>query len=169
MVSVSITELIWQAKTREEIQTWSGKSEVGRFSTQPLLNTQWDISYVALPKTSTRCQPSLETWMRLLLWCGAGWELFESVVWQRARSWSHAFHMIATCIPWLFYRQWNSPAGTLLKIYDKNILQNDSILSLKWSKTCNITLWSFCPTLCWTCMSVWKCVPNALTKVATWT
>ena len=130
IMSVSITELIWQAKTWEEIQTGSGKSEVGRVSTQPLLNTQWDIGYVALTKASTRCQPSLETWMRLLLWCGAGWELFESVVWQRAKSWSCVFHMIATCVPMLLYRHRNSPAETLLKIYDNNILKIDSILSL---------------------------------------
>jgi hypothetical protein len=93
------------------------------------LNTQWGMDEVALPRASTRWQPSLETWMRLLLRCGARWELFESVVWQRARSWSHAFHMIATCLPWLFYRHKNSPVGTLLKIYD-NILKIDSILSL---------------------------------------
>ena len=57
MMYVSITELMWLAKTCVEIQTGSGESEVDRFSTQPLLNTQWDIGYVA----STRCQPSLET------------------------------------------------------------------------------------------------------------
>jgi hypothetical protein len=67
VMSVSITELMWQAKTWEEIQTGSGKSEVGRFSTQPLLNTQWYIGYVALPKASTRCKLFLETCLRILL------------------------------------------------------------------------------------------------------
>ena len=46
--------------------------KVGRFSTQPLLNTQWDIGYVALPKASTRCQPPLETLMRRQVGGGAG-------------------------------------------------------------------------------------------------
>ena len=125
MMSVSITKLIFQAKTWEEIQTGSGKSEVGRFSTQPLLNTQWDMDKVALPMA--RCHSSSETWMRILLCCEAGWELFESVVWQRARSWSCAFHTIVTCVPWLLYRHRNSPVGILLKFYVKNILKIDSI------------------------------------------
>ena len=46
MMSVSLTELIRQAKTREKIQPGSGKSEVGRF---------------ALSNASTRSQQSLET------------------------------------------------------------------------------------------------------------
>ena len=131
MKSVSITELIWQADTWEEIQTGSEKSEVGRFSTQTLLNSQWGMEEVALHRASTRCQMSLETWMRLLLWCEAEWERNESGYWQRAISWSRAFHMIATCVPWRLYTQRNSPVETLLKIYDKNILKIDAILSLK--------------------------------------
>jgi hypothetical protein len=76
----------------KNIQTGSGKSEVCSFWTQPLSNSQWDMGYFALPKASTRCQPSLEHCFRLLLWRGARWQLFDSGVCQQPRSQSRAFH-----------------------------------------------------------------------------
>ena len=51
-MSVSITGLIWQAKTREEIKTGSEKSEVGMYSTQlPLksLEILMKLHFLGLP------------------------------------------------------------------------------------------------------------------------
>ena len=114
-----------------EIKTGSEKSEVGMHSTQFPLKSPWDIDEIALPRASTRCQPSIETWMRLLLCCGTEWQQNDSGVWQSAISWSRAFHLIATWVPWLLKTQRNTLVGTLLKINDKNILIIDSVLSLK--------------------------------------
>ena len=138
MMFVSITELIWQAKTWQKFQTGSGKSEVGRFSTHSLLNIQWDFGQLALTKASTRCQKSLEAFLMLLLWIGGEWEGNESEVYQELTSWQCAVTWKFTCVPLLFYRQRNSPVGTLLKIYVKNILE---IPYIAWhvSTTCNGT------------------------------
>ena len=116
-MSVSKTELIWQAETWEKIQPGGGKSEVGRFSTQPLLKLQWDIGHVALPKASTRCQPSLETCLMLLLWRGAEWEGNESEVCQQSRT----FHMQGISRSFAFLKTkefsgWNIIVKNILKI-----------------------------------------------------
>ena len=84
----------------------------------------------ALPTPSTRCQQSVERGMKLMLCCGTGWEVFESVVWQSASSWSRTFLMISPCVPLLIETEKNAPVGTLLDIYDNNILKIDSLLSL---------------------------------------
>jgi hypothetical protein len=52
--------------------------------------------------------------MRLLLCCGAGWELFESLVLVMRISHDSDLRR-------------NSPVGTLLKIYDNNTLKIDYI------------------------------------------
>ena len=57
----NITHMADKNLSFSHFQTGSEKSEVGRFSTQALLNSQWDMNEVALPRASTRCQPSLET------------------------------------------------------------------------------------------------------------
>ena len=109
-----------------KIQPASGKTEVCRFSTLVLSNTQCLLGHFA----STRCQQSLEPCLRLLLWSGGEWEGIEPGVWQIATSSWHAVMWELACVPLLFYRQRNYPVGTLLKIYDKNILKIDSILRL---------------------------------------
>ena len=48
MMSVSITELIWQAKWKQEVRNLSP------------MKSPWYMNAVALPRGSTRCQPSIE-------------------------------------------------------------------------------------------------------------
>jgi hypothetical protein len=94
-MSVSITELFWQAKIWDKIHPGSGKSEVCSFSILGLSNTQCIWGYIALPKASTRCQQSLEPCLMLLLWSGGEWEGNESEVCQRGTSWPRSFMCIS--------------------------------------------------------------------------
>jgi hypothetical protein len=95
------------------------------------MKSPWDINEVALPRGSTRCQPILYIWMRLLWCCGSEWEQNASGFYQVAIFWSRLFLMVPTCVPLLMKTRRNSPVGTLLKLYVKNILMIDSVLSLK--------------------------------------
>jgi hypothetical protein len=169
MMSVSITELIWQAKSWGEIKTGSEKSELGMYSPQFTMTPPWDINDVALPRGSTRCQPSIEIWMRLLQCCGTEWELNLSGDWQSAIFWSPAFLMVSTCVPLLIKTQRNTPVGTLLKLYVKNILMIDSVLSLKHFFDLYYNFLKFLSDVTLNRMSVWICIPNALTKEGIWT
>ena len=60
----------------------------------------------ALPTPSTRCQQSVECGMKPLVWCGAGWEGNESVVWQNASSSFCAVLMISPWVPLLCRQKW---------------------------------------------------------------
>ena len=123
---MSITELIWQAKTWEE-----SNQEVGH------------LRFVVFQSLAYRIH--IEIWMRLhflghpldvnrllkLEWRfyykGGAHETSESVVWQRASvSWC-ALPTGLPLVPMLFWRQRNSLVGTLLMFYVKNILTIDSI------------------------------------------
>ena len=129
MMSVSITELIWQAKSWVEIKTGSlsRKSELCMYSSEYPMKSPWDMNDVALPRGSTRCQPSIE-----IIWCcGSEWEQNQSGVWQSAIFWSCLFLMVFTCVPLLTKTRKNTPVGTLFELYVKNILMIDSVLSLK--------------------------------------
>ena len=114
-----------------KIQPGSGFAEVCSFSTLCLSNIQCRWGQIALPKASTRCPQSLEPCLMLLLWGGGEWEGNGSEVWQSATSSVSRAHVRVSSVPLHFYRQRNSPVGTLLKMYVKNILTIDSILRLK--------------------------------------
>ena len=131
MMSVSITELLLAGK----MQSWNQnrKSEVWAcmYSPQFPMKSPGDINDIALPRGSTRCQPSIEIWMRPLLCCGSEWEQNQSCVWQSAIFWSRLFLMEPTCVRLPMQTRRSTPVGTLLKLYVKNILMIDSVLSLK--------------------------------------
>ena len=135
MMSVSRTELIWQAETWEKIQPGSGKSEVCSFLTLGLSNTQWLWGHIAQPNASIRCQPSLEPCLMLLLWSGGEWEGNESEVCQRATSSFSRVQVIVSSVPLQFYRQRNSLVGTLLKMYVNLSRVGGSIRNFGW-KAC---------------------------------
>jgi hypothetical protein len=119
-----------------------------------------------LPTPSTRCQQSVERGMKPLVWCG---QLFESVVWQNASSWSGAFLMISPCVPLLCRQKTNAPVGTLLDIYDNNILKIDSLLSLTSLFNLEYNFLKFSSEFAWTGTSFWTCELNVLEKVTNWT
>ena len=168
-MSVSITELIWQAKSWGEIITGSEKSELCIYSPESPMKSPSDINDVALPMGSTRCQPSIEIIMRLLWHCGSECWQNQSGVWQSANIWSCLFLMVVTCVPWLMKTRRNSPVGTLLKVYVKNILMIDSAHSLKCFFDLQYNFLKFLSDVMLTRMSVWICIPNALTKEGIWT
>jgi hypothetical protein len=59
-MSVSITELIWQAN----FQRGSGNSRAGRISSYRLSTSKRDMDLIPLPTPSTRCQQSVERGMK---------------------------------------------------------------------------------------------------------
>jgi hypothetical protein len=97
MMSVSITELIFACK----ILSWNQnrKSEIWAcmYSPESPMKFPWDMNDVALPRGSTRCQPSIEIITRLLCCCGSEWEQNISDVHQAAILWSRFFLMVVTC------------------------------------------------------------------------
>ena len=63
----------------------------------------------------------------------------------------------------------NAPVGTLLDIYDNNILKIDSLLSLTSLFDLEYNFLKFLSEFAWTSASFWTCELTVLAKVANWT
>ena len=63
----------------------------------------------------------------------------------------------------------NAPVGTLLDIYDNNILKIDSLLSLTSLFDLEYNFLKFSSEFAWTSASFWTCELMVLAKAANWT
>ena len=90
MMFVSITELILAGKILSWNQNRKSEIWVCMYSPESPMKSPWDMNVVALPRGSTRCQPSIEI-MRLLCCCGSEWEQNILDVHQAAILWSRLF------------------------------------------------------------------------------